>query len=318
MTTIVFILLAVAVGLMTGVIVGWMIGYFHANWRASKNIAADQARVKAESSTIADDPGLLRLKNIEGVFSLEMDGVPLEIKNVTADQKKRLIELLSFIRPWLEGGGTQPSASAPTPSQPFSPLKHANETDIRSLSIVAQINAILQMRLTNTPFANQGIGLIERTPHGGLEVHVGSQKYISLEDVPSHEIKTIIRASIAEWERKSAPAPKPAAAVSSTQPAPASIVSFTKPPPPAKPVDGREFKSLSIVAQIDTVLQARLENSPLADKGIRLIERTALGGVEVYVGNQKYPSLDDVPDQEIKTFIRTTIEEWEKKYTPGM
>jgi len=75
--------------------------------------------------------------------------------------------------------------------------------------------------------------------------------------------------------------------------------------------------SLSIVQQIDTVLQERLLNTPLEKSGLRLQE-SPQGGVEVYVGSQKFDSIDEVPDAGIKTTIRAAIAAWEEKYTPGI
>jgi hypothetical protein len=37
----------------------------------------------------------------------------------------------------------------------------------------------------------------------------------------------------------------------------------------------------------------------------------------VKIGSNKYPSIDDVPDADIKRTIRAAIAEWEEKYTPG-
>jgi hypothetical protein len=76
-------------------------------------------------------------------------------------------------------------------------------------------------------------------------------------------------------------------------------------------------KTLSIVNQIDTVLQERLLKTSFAKRGIRLSE-SSFGGVEVYVGLEKFESIDDVPDAEIKAVIRAAIAEWEKRTTPGM
>jgi hypothetical protein len=88
-------------------------------------------------------------------------------------------------------------------------------------------------------------------------------------------------------------------------------------PPIKKPEVEKNIASLSIVQQIDTVLQERMINTALAKRGIRLQE-SIQGGAEVYVGLQKFDSVDDVPDEVIKTAIRAAIAEWEKKYTPGM
>ena len=41
------------------------------------------------------------------------------------------------------------------------------------------------------------------------------------------------------------------------------------------------------------------------------------GGVNVYIGVQRYEVIDDVPDDEIKAAIRAAIKEWEDTFTPG-
>lgn len=72
-----------------------------------------------------------------------------------------------------------------------------------------------------------------------------------------------------------------------------------------------EKKPSSIVGMIDQVLQARLEDSPLKEKGIRL-EDGPMGGVIVWVGNQRYSGIDAVPDQQIQVMIKSAVAEWEK------
>ena len=51
---------------------------------------------------------------------------------------------------------------------------------------------------------------------------------------------------------------------------------------------------------------------------VQVLQESIQGGVEVYVGLNKFDAVDDVPDQEIKAAIRSAIAEWEKKYTPGI
>jgi hypothetical protein len=87
--------------------------------------------------------------------------------------------------------------------------------------------------------------------------------------------------------------------------------------PAKKPEAEKNISSMSIVQQIDTVLQARLTDTPLDKRGIRLQE-SIQGGVEVYVGLQKFLAVEDVPDETIKAAIRAAIAEWEKKFTPGL
>ena len=102
-------------------------------------------------------------------------------------------------------------------------------------------------------------------------------------------------------------------------------------PPPVKPIsqpaasrpptiakeDRPSAPANSIVSQIDSVLQARLEGTPLGERGIFLTQSPE-GGVIVYVGLTRYNGVDEVPDPKIKAAIRAAISEWEDRYTPGL
>jgi hypothetical protein len=72
-----------------------------------------------------------------------------------------------------------------------------------------------------------------------------------------------------------------------------------------------------MVGQINEILQLRIAKTKFAEQGITMIESPA-GGVNVYVGLNRYEGIDAVPDEEIKAAIRNAIAEWEKKYTPGL
>lgn len=68
----------------------------------------------------------------------------------------------------------------------------------------------------------------------------------------------------------------------------------------------------SIVAQVDEILQEKLENSPLTRRGISMKDSPD-GGLLVWVGLQQYSSIDDVPDLEIRQVLRESVEEWERR-----
>ena len=227
-------------------ILGWAIGFFDSNNRSAKKIKEAEARAeqvqKEAQRMIAqaeqqlalnaagpqNDPGLLRIKNENGHVVVEMDGLPVN-GALSPDKRKRLIELLTILRPYLEGGQPQkpaqtPSVSVPTqqpisrpmpppPVKPVEPTLSAILSPVKktlverppaSLSIVAQIDMILQSRLMNTALAGQGIRLQESL-QGVVEVYVGLQKFPGVDDVPDEAIKAAIRAAIAEWEEKYTP-----------------------------------------------------------------------------------------------------------------
>ena len=72
-----------------------------------------------------------------------------------------------------------------------------------------------------------------------------------------------------------------------------------------------------MVTQIDSILQARINGTPLQNAGISLRESPE-GGVQVWVGMEKFQGVDAVPDEEIKAAIKAAIAEWENKFTPGI
>jgi hypothetical protein len=86
-----------------------------------KDKPAPSPEPKIETVTV-DDPGLLRIKNENGSFALDLDGVRVNPLSLSPDQRKRLIEMLSIVRPWLEGKPASASSvkTAP-PSGSFQP-----------------------------------------------------------------------------------------------------------------------------------------------------------------------------------------------------
>lgn len=231
--------LGLLAGGVTGLILGWVLGFFDSNTRTAKKIrqaeesaeaAIKEAKdriAKAEAQRVstltqADDPGLLRLKNDSGYVTLELDGAPVNTATLSADQRKRLIEMLNVMRPWLEG---RPSAPPPLPPQPrpapppppaATPKPVAAATSAAkpdgkderpsppANSIVGQIDFILQEQLQGTPLETRGIYLSE-SPEGGVLVNIGLQKFNGVDDVPDPEIKAALRAAINAWENKYTP-----------------------------------------------------------------------------------------------------------------
>lgn len=211
--------------------------------KREKPAPVPEARVETRVETVTvDDPGLLRIKNENGAFALDLDGVRTNPLSLSPDQRKRLIDMLSIMRPWLEGRSAPTSASQTTSSTPSSE------------------------------------SLADR-----LDAFTGP----SVPNPPARPVTQSVQPS--------------------TAPRPSTIAKEDRPSVPAN----------SIVGQIDSVLQARLEGTPLAERGIFLTQSTE-GGVNVYVGLTRYSGIDDVPDPEIKAAIRAAISEWEDRYTPGL
>ena len=80
----------------------------------------------------------------------------------------------------------------------------------------------------------------------------------------------------------------------------------TKQPPATK------YVIKSITEQIEDHLQDKIAHTPLARRGVHV--RSELQGNAVFLLDGKtYPSVDDVPDPEVRQVIREAISEWEKK-----
>jgi hypothetical protein len=207
-----------------------------------KDQPAPSPQIKTETVTV-DDPGLLRIKNENGAFALDLDGRRVNPTSLSSDQRKRLIDMLNIMRPWLEGRsapsmnppstpsqpasfserldafGSTPAPSKPAPVQPvrpvsqpvpppttprFSTIAKEDRPSTPANSIVGQIDSILQAHLEGTALGERGIFLTQ-SPEGGVNVYVGLTRYGGVDDVPDPEIKAAIRAAISEWEDRYTP-----------------------------------------------------------------------------------------------------------------
>ena len=70
----------------------------------------------------------------------------------------------------------------------------------------------------------------------------------------------------------------------------------------------------SLSDQIDEILQEFLEDSPLKEKGIRLMEIEGRGMVFV-IGLDMYDDVDEIPEKKIRSLIKSAVNEWEKRNT---
>jgi hypothetical protein len=101
---------------IAGLLFVYIFGLVEGRSKGYKKRKAEEEQEKREQpppnpeTITVDDPGLLRIKNEEGAFALDLDGERLNPISLLPEQRKRLIEILNIMRPWLEG------RSAPAPS----------------------------------------------------------------------------------------------------------------------------------------------------------------------------------------------------------
>ena len=227
------------IGWIAGLVFVYLFGLFEGRGQGYKRRKAEEERALKENPPVppaapatikVDDPGIMRIKSENGLLTLDLDGARMNTSALTPDHRKRLIELLTLIRPWLEGKpAIAPSMTTPPPptvatSAPVQPavtpplatplsqppaqrsaiIAKEDRPSTPANSIVAQIDSILQTRIAGTSLEERGVFLAQ-SPEGGVMVYVGLTKYLGVDEVPDEEIKSAIRGAIAEWEKKYTP-----------------------------------------------------------------------------------------------------------------
>lgn len=81
---------------------------------------------------------------------------------------------------------------------------------------------------------------------------------------------------------------------------------------PPEEVEEPEVKPLSLISEIDDILQEKLSDSPLSEKGIKLTENHKKE-ITIWVGLESYAAIDDVPDPEIQAIIKESVQDWENQ-----
>lgn len=120
--------------------------------------------------------------------------------DLTPDARRRIINLLTQVRPWLEGE-TAPSTRQEKKLPALGAVAKAPDAapEPSMLSIVGQVNVVLQNRLLGTPLADRQIRLGE-TPGGGVRVHIGADHFDGIDAIPDADVKAAILAAIKAWE----------------------------------------------------------------------------------------------------------------------
>src|SRR5690554_6220451 len=181
-------------GWIAGLVFVYVFGLYEGRGQGYKRRKAEEEQEKQErppapvntETVTVDDPGILRIKQEGGSFTLDLDGTRVNPISLTSPQRRRLIEVLNIMRPWLENkpaapanpkpsapppppatiedrlsaiGSTPPPPSpprlaTPPPAAPRpspSPTAREERPVAPANSIVGQIDSILQSRLAGTP-----------------------------------------------------------------------------------------------------------------------------------------------------------------------
>jgi len=203
-----------------GLVIGFLVGMLVFSLR--KEADPDES---SRERVLTDSEHAVRVwrEGKERRLVVEMGGVShYRGSELHADQNKVLSDLIRELQAWIgpppepaERPESKPLDLKPatsreeTPSTSLNPLKifgqslkplEKTTSDAPDLSIVAQIDEILQAKLAGTQLDEKGIHLIEG-PDQSMVVQVGLQTYSEIDEVPDNQVRQLIRLSVAEWEQ---------------------------------------------------------------------------------------------------------------------
>lgn len=154
-----------------------------------------------------DVPILRAWRTLAGRIWLEMDDTRLNDREMLSpEQHRRLVNFLIDLRPWLDkgAGGKEPPINrdnqatvSVSPAREETPLQPGISSS--SVSMLVQIEALLQVKLAASPYQDREIHLLEGAG-GQVFVMVDQNRFEGIEAVPEAGIRELIRQAVADWE----------------------------------------------------------------------------------------------------------------------
>jgi len=178
--------------------------------------------------------------------------------------------------------------------------KDETETNEILPGAVGETTAETYPRQIKKPTQNSKLVLQIWKEEGKPPIYDLNGTYVEKEKLP-REILNIITV-----QEESSPVPEPIAPV---QPA---IEDEVPPPEIQAEEDGEpEVKMLSVIDEVNDILQKKLHGSPLAGKGIHLMENHN-NEIRFWVGLNSYNDVNEIPDPEVRLIIDESVREWEE------
>jgi hypothetical protein len=78
----------------------------------------------------------------------------------------------------------------------------------------------------------------------------------------------------------------------------------------------KKDKPTTIAGQISLIIDKMLVDSPIKEKGIKLIENSNQG-VDVWIGLEKFDGIDAIPYPDVQHLIREAVAQWEREMEAG-
>jgi hypothetical protein len=152
---------------------------------------------------------------------------------------------------------------------------------------------------------------LNREPETGeLIISVGERSYSSVSDLQESSDWPIVANSLNEvmtWLQEAEPAVQDKTADYAIADRPISLLNRNKRKKKTEPAP----QPRSMIAEINDIIQERIRISGKTHLSVRLIE-SLNGEIKALIGVESYP-LEEVPDPQIKEFIRECVAEWERK-----
>ena len=133
------------------------------------------------------EEGVPPVYDLAGTY-LEKEELPREILNIITIQEEAPLE---------------PNLQPPPATEEALPIfedKDEADSGIKTLSVIDEVNDILQKKLTGSPLAGKGIHLMENH-NKEIRFWVGLNSYDDVDEIPDPEVRQIIDAAVKVWEK---------------------------------------------------------------------------------------------------------------------
>ncbi|MBN2257325.1 MAG: hypothetical protein JW704_05825 [Anaerolineaceae bacterium] len=217
-----FAIIIAGAGIVIGLLLGFMIN-------ALRGDSSKRSSSPPEGTTRGIDNILLWHDRKNGRLVVDLDGSTFSRSDqMRSDQLARLETCYGQLKRFLGGQDLTPEYTAPAsvtqppgrkpPIQTAQPeaisveapvimdkkaIKQIIPEIIKPLSIVGEIDEILQDMISSTPLVERGLKLVE-TPAHTISVWIDKQRYENIEDVPEDDVKQLLHDAIKKWEDKTA------------------------------------------------------------------------------------------------------------------
>ena len=200
---------------IAGLVAGYVLGKATSNQATEEEVAEKEEPLPLPQPKYPADAIHIWRDNTSQKIVLQIGERTIQSMDpFTNTEKKYIQQLITYLQKWI---GTPDPTQTPKPATPPpAQVKPAAKVSVHKIetetpetadeaaapkSIVAQIDAILQEKLIESPLMGRGVRLMESLD-GGMTIYVGLDSYSDIADIPDNDIVAVIRASVKDWEHQ--------------------------------------------------------------------------------------------------------------------